>query len=192
VAELVKGCNNKKRDTTFFNYQPVPYLDVVKDLNVSCDGLKLGYEAYLEDASTSYWLLNNEQIEGDFLETTLPFGGPKNASLVGFNEGCADTLNLDLNEFNIDSLIKSYLPNVFTPNNDGKNDFFGKELKEIFPCATIEIFSRWGNPVFSNKFTEKPWNGKINNNRELVRPGTYFYVINFYEYSYKGSLTVNY
>jgi len=192
VAELVKGCNNKKRDTTFFNYQPVPYLDVVKDLNVSCDGLKLGYEAYLEDASSSYWLLNNEQIEGDFLETTLPFGGPKNASLVGFNEGCADTLNLDLNEFNIDSLIKSYLPNVFTPNNDGKNDFFGKELKEIFPCATIEIFSRWGNPVFSNKFTEKPWNGKINNNRELVRPGTYFYVINFYEYSYKGSLTVNY
>lgn len=70
----------------------------------------------------------------------------------------------------------SKLPNVFTPNGDGLNDYFmiscseGSRLK-------LEIFNRWGYKMFSRTGTENiVWDG-YNPQGTLVSPGTYFYVI---------------
>ena len=42
-----------------------------------------------------------------------------------------------------------YVPNVFSPNGDGKNDVFmvfaGPEVTKI---RGFEVYSRWGEPVF--------------------------------------------
>ena len=43
-----------------------------------------------------------------------------------------------------------YIPNGFSPNGDGVNDFFtiyGKE-EQITKVHTFQVFSRWGEPVF--------------------------------------------
>ncbi|MBV6655156.1 MAG: gliding motility-associated C-terminal domain-containing protein, partial [Mameliella sp.] len=44
---------------------------------------------------------------------------------------------------------KVYIPNAFTPNGDGSNDFFiiysGGDVEEI---ENFEIYSRWGEQVF--------------------------------------------
>ncbi|MBP5666822.1 MAG: gliding motility-associated C-terminal domain-containing protein, partial [Salinivirgaceae bacterium] len=70
----------------------------------------------------------------------------------------------------------SKVPNVFTPNGDGQNDYFmiscneGSRLK-------LEIFNRWGYKMFSRSGTENiVWDG-YNPQGTLVSPGTYFYVI---------------
>lgn len=68
------------------------------------------------------------------------------------------------------------LPNVFTPNNDTKNDFFQailpvKFIKEI----DISIFNRWGQEVYKSYDPYFKWNG---NNIETDIPspsGVYFY-----------------
>lgn len=68
------------------------------------------------------------------------------------------------------------VPNVFTPNGDGKNDKFviysnGETL------FSIDIFSRWGNLIFRREnIQEIVWDGHLTNGI-LVHPGTYFYVI---------------
>ena len=62
------------------------------------------------------------------------------------NEGCEDTctyrINIDYGAKNI------YVPNIFTPNNDGVNDIFeiftNKNVAEI---TDIQIFDRWGECV---------------------------------------------
>lgn len=66
--------------------------------------------------------------------------------------------------------------NAFSPNNDGNNDvWIFKKKNEQYE---IEIFSRWGNIVWtnSNDLTLSEWNG-INTNGNELPDGTYFYSI---------------
>lgn len=68
-----------------------------------------------------------------------------------------------------------YIPNVFTPNNDGLNDIFevkGSYIENI----EISIFNRWGNELYTWKDINEGWDGKYKGN--LVADGTYFYIIN--------------
>ncbi|HRZ76287.1 MAG TPA: gliding motility-associated C-terminal domain-containing protein, partial [Bacteroidales bacterium] len=69
-----------------------------------------------------------------------------------------------------------YLPNAFTPNGDGMNDFIGPVgILEGYESYELIIFDRWGQQVFySSRFTEL-WDGRI---RGKDAPcGTYPYLI---------------
>jgi gliding motility-associated-like protein len=77
------------------------------------------------------------------------------------------------------------VPNVFTPNGDGKNDEFKLELYSV-KSYSVKIFNRWGRLVYefqesdvspgaADKKSSKGWDGKING--KLASPGTYFYVV---------------
>jgi gliding motility-associated-like protein len=65
-------------------------------------------------------------------------------------------------------------PNVFTPNNDGKNDLW------YLPgfCGNVQIFNRWGQLLIQMDVGQK-WDGTINNN--LVMEGVYYFISTNYE-----------
>ncbi|MBI3239782.1 MAG: gliding motility-associated C-terminal domain-containing protein, partial [Flavobacteriia bacterium] len=56
-----------------------------------------------------------------------------------------------------------YVPNVFTPNDDGRNDTFLPVTRGL-KFYTIEIFNRWGQLLFKTKDAEQGWNGTYNGN----------------------------
>ncbi len=66
------------------------------------------------------------------------------------------------------------VPNVFTPNGDGRNDIFRVKSQSLKSFSGT-IINRWGRVVFSWKNPDEGWNGKING--KWATPGTYFYVI---------------
>jgi gliding motility-associated-like protein len=68
------------------------------------------------------------------------------------------------------------VPNVFTPNGDGHNDFFQVKYHNIetFNCV---IFNRWGNKIYEWSDVSKGWDGKTSGGAECS-DGTYFYIIN--------------
>ncbi len=71
------------------------------------------------------------------------------------------------------------VPNVFTPNGDGKNDlFFIKEegMKEL----TCSIFNRWGDLVYEIKTKDGSWDGKSSD--QPVSDGVYFYKLEASDY----------
>jgi gliding motility-associated-like protein len=77
------------------------------------------------------------------------------------------------------------IPNVFTPNGDGFNDFFFVESKSL-KYISVEIFSRSGLKVYSY-FGEgeslrdwQGWDGNFNNSSIDCTPGVYFYIIRAY------------
>lgn len=85
------------------------------------------------------------------------------------------------------------VPNVFSPNGDGINDFF-----EIANCGIIEykidIFNRWGALLFSSTTDKIHWNGRTTAG-VFVPAGTYFYILKATSdagtiYDKKGSLTL--
>ena len=67
------------------------------------------------------------------------------------------------------------LPNVFTPNNDDRNDLFVpfpyRGVKEI----DLRIFNRWGQLVFTSKDPDIEWPGSYKETNEQVPDGVYFY-----------------
>lgn len=65
--------------------------------------------------------------------------------------------------------------NTFTPNGDGINDTWEIRLIENYPDARVNVYSRWGQKVFSSSGYSTPWDGT---NRGLAIPAaTYYYVI---------------
>jgi len=68
------------------------------------------------------------------------------------------------------------LPNVFTPNNDGQNDYF-----RAFPYCSVEsidliIYNRWGQPVFTSTDPDFMWDGIHMDSGIRVPDGVYYYI----------------
>lgn len=120
----------------------------------------------------------------------------------------ADTVTVNIKLKDIVGYGKEFLPpNVFTPNNDGFNDYFAVEgidptisnpdqnpdAEIAFPpdnCQgrfeSVKIFNRWGNPVFTSFDRKFRWYAP---NQPA---GVYYYQIKFTNKEYRGSLSVRF
>ncbi|HPC97396.1 MAG TPA: gliding motility-associated C-terminal domain-containing protein [Bacteroidales bacterium] len=74
------------------------------------------------------------------------------------------------------------IPNVFTPDGDGINDFFVVESKSL-RSISVEIYSRSGMMVYSfygegeRLAGWQGWDGNVNKSSVKAAPGIYFYII---------------
>jgi gliding motility-associated-like protein len=68
---------------------------------------------------------------------------------------------------------KPFIPNVFTPNNDGVNDFF--ELFGGVGPFSLQIFNRWGQMIYSSDDYQNNWDGTFKG--EPVADGVYTYYL---------------
>ncbi len=68
-----------------------------------------------------------------------------------------------------------YIPNAFTPNNDGKNDTWNIPALDAYPNFELFIYNRYGELVFKNSQTNKSWDGLYKS--RLLPTGAYTYVI---------------
>jgi gliding motility-associated-like protein len=80
--------------------------------------------------------------------------------------GCSNEDAINLVSLCSDQVL--YVPNTFSPNGDGRNDyFFPRSNKDVF-IKSFKIFNRWGQAVFekmnfpSNNYAYG-WNGKFKN-----------------------------
>ncbi|MEO6189563.1 MAG: gliding motility-associated C-terminal domain-containing protein, partial [Saprospiraceae bacterium] len=72
-------------------------------------------------------------------------------------------------------------PSVFSPNQDGQNDYFNLYGKHIKNIKLLNIFDRWGNQVYSNSNLQasnpnQGWDGNFRGIRAL--PGVYTFLAN--------------
>lgn len=109
--------------------------------------------------------------------------------LASNNNGCFDSTCIKIDVRGISTL---YVPNAFTPNNNGLNDLFlvGSTNIEKFH---IVIYNRWGNLLFETNDINVGWDGRYYGN--LVPEGVYVYSIDAIGedqkvYRKHGSLTV--
>ncbi|MEM9836190.1 MAG: gliding motility-associated C-terminal domain-containing protein [Bacteroidota bacterium] len=118
--------------------------------------------------------------DGSYRYTAPPnFVGELNLVYLLLSDGCAaasGTVNIS-----IGNDADCAAPNIFTPNNDGVNDFF------VIPClldldafqdSEVSIFNQWGDEVYrSDRPYRGDWDGRFNG--EDLPVGTYFYIIEF-------------
>jgi gliding motility-associated-like protein len=79
-----------------------------------------------------------------------------------------------------------FIPNVFTPNGDGLNDYFEIRKIGLFPENELIIYNRHGKAVFQEKGYKNQWNG------ENLPEGVYFYrlMINSNKKPFKGWIQI--
>jgi gliding motility-associated-like protein len=88
---------------------------------------------------------------------TLP--GTFQVALVVRNEfNCADTV---VKSLNVEPDFSFYIPNAFTPDGDGKNDYFSAVLRST-KFFSLKIYNRWGIELFYTTDSSEGWNGKSN------------------------------
>lgn len=118
-----------------------------------------GYTNSVNDQSTQN---NTYTEEGTYIIT------------LTISEGnCSDQASQEV-IVNILQLLSYELPNVFTPNNDGINDYFSINAVNAVSIEMI-ILNRWGNVVFETETVGQTWNGQVNNIGAACTDGTYFY-----------------
>lgn len=71
---------------------------------------------------------------------------------------------------------KVYLPEVFTPNDDGINDLFQPVFTFIPKEYNLKIYNRWGNVTFETTDYSQAWNGKDHNGNSIPT-GVYIYYL---------------
>ena len=86
------------------------------------------------------------------------------------------------------------LPNVFTPNGDGMNDFCTVKGKNL-AAFQMKVFNRSGHVIFESQSIDNSWDGK-DKFGENIPPGTYFYLISARGidgkvYEHTGSITLS-
>ncbi|MCB9188259.1 MAG: gliding motility-associated C-terminal domain-containing protein [Flavobacteriales bacterium] len=78
------------------------------------------------------------------------------------------------------NVLSFFIPNSFTPNGDGINEYFGPVFSGIEPSEySFLIFDRWGTIVFEADNINTLWNGNMNS--QIVPEGTYIWKLNYKE-----------
>ncbi len=120
---------------------------------------------------------------------TYTTNGEYIVTLTSFNTYCSDNYEFTVLLENPNTV---YIPNVFTPNNDGINDEF--EIKgENIKTLECNIFNRWGQKLYSFDSKNDTWDGTFDGNNAV--DGTYFYIIyiswnNDEKETFNGSITL--
>lgn len=90
--------------------------------------------------------------------------------------GCIATAELNIN---VVPETEIYIPNVFSPNGDGVNDYFTVYANErVDRIVELNVFDRWGDHIFQGKQLyandeASGWDGKFNGKEVLSSVYTY-------------------
>lgn len=131
--------------------------------------------------NTSYpfqynWIVNGiaDSLLSNEFTTTFDSTGVNKVGLYMKNElGCDNTKTFS---FNIETDYPFHIPEVFSPNGDGKNDELVFDLPEGLKSFELTVFNRWGQIVFKSNSTEDiVWDGRYDG--QIITDGAYIYQV---------------
>ena len=129
------------------------------------------------DVETILWTDQSDNILGEGSELMVNITEDMEISVTVTDiYGCEKNKNIMVKVRLADDV---YIPNIFSPNNDGFNDFFtAYSVKSPGKVETLTVYDRWGNLVFTADESdlndeEKGWDGMFNG--KPLQPGAYVY-----------------
>jgi gliding motility-associated-like protein len=148
----------------FMDYSP---LDILPDSVIQCSNLPITLNAGENLAESFLWSTSENTssivppVSGTYTLTATNYCGTLVENIEVIYEKCEFTL---------------FVPNSFTPNNDGVNDVWFPVFDEL-DVIEITIFDRWGSIIFEGDKNHFFWTGNVRNGSYYSPGGTYAYKI---------------
>lgn len=181
VVSALGTCTNSALNTLTVN--ALPLVNIVNPSVLVCDGAEAQFEVANPTALHSYtWLFNGQAISATPNIIVKPITelniGTYTVVVTDVN-GC---INSAIGTIALDA-CDTFVPEIFTPNGDGKNDEF--EIKNIkkYPNNNLKIFNRWGNLVYQKVGYDNDFEGYANEGNAVGKgklpAGTYYVVLDY-------------
>ena len=111
------------------------------------------------------------KLDGSTASTVKIFKEGIYKIVAGDANGCNKNFTVNVHA----KSCKIYVPNVFTPNGDGRNDVFRIPQDSKIQMEQFSVFDIWGHKVFNTTNRNDGWDGNF---KGKVSPiGTYVYII---------------
>jgi len=151
-----------------------------------------GTMALLPDGSFTYipyeGFVGNDQFIYEVCDDGNPVACDQATAYIIVEEAPVDTIPVDPGEQEPECEL--FIPNAFSPNNDGFNDYFEIVCFDDYPNAKLEVYSRWGILLHEQEnygntdswgSTDAWWDGSSNKKmtvgKEKLPMGTYFFIL---------------
>lgn len=149
----------------------VPYFDLDRPVPLSQASLYFANES--ENAVAYRWRVNDSTVSvSPDLTYRAHHPGRYHIELLALDPyfACPDTMSMWVD---VVSEGRLWIPTAFTPNDDGRNDFFQIKGTGI-QAFDLVIFNRWGNEVRRLRNIETGWDGRSQQGKPLPE-GVYGY-----------------
>lgn len=177
VFNLTDNCGGTIQLDNFINVEPQPesYFTLnSSELNLG-ESLEISNESvfansYMYEFSSGYITTEENPIY------TPPINGEIDIWQFAMNNELA-CIDSSYAKIYVDYEYTVWIPNAFTPNQDGENDEFFPILYGI-PEYRLEIFDRWGKLVYDKYGTQPRWNGELKNG-VISSSNSFAYILQF-------------
>ncbi len=167
----VNNCRNSLTVPQMITVHPKPEIDfsITPDVGIQ-QAISSFQSSYTQSPATWFWNFgegNSKSVNTSLTTHTFEYGGEFVVThMVETQFGCRDTVE---KIYFVD--LEIIAPNVFTPNNDGVNDFLVFVGTEYMPNCHLIVYNRWGRIVYENENYKNDWDGGE------VAQGTYYYIL---------------
>jgi gliding motility-associated-like protein len=136
----------------------------------------LGFQDASVNGADFLWEFGDGEQSTDQNPThTFPDTGLYVVTLIVTNSvGCIDSIQKEVMVY---PPFHLYVPNCFTPDDNGLNDYF-EPIAVGVTKSEMQIFDRWGCTMFHSEENNSRWNGRDSKN-ERVQIGVYVYLLNY-------------
>ncbi len=153
----------------------ITYDDTPLDIDLGVDSLLCEEDGFYFLNATHPNALNYLWNDG----TTSPLLQATESGI--YSVTVTDNCNTEIDEISLIytncTICEVYVPNAFSPDFNGYNDFFRPYSNCILENYTMKIFNRWGALVFESNNIDTGWDGRLNN--KDVDEGVFVYLLEF-------------
>lgn len=192
VAEDSIGCIISSDSVSVNVIENTLNVPVVSADSIVCSGATVAFSASAGNDSV-YWY---NTLQGASFYTGTNFNSIVENTTTFYLQTILAPCESEFVSITVETEIceKPIVPNVFTPNGDGANDYWFIEVKGA-TCFHVDIYNRWGMLLYSLESQNEKWDGTVEKTNQDAADGTYFYILNYCDhrkvaYSEKGFITL--
>ncbi len=158
---------------------PNPVADFNSPVNVNLDNPWMTVYDNSYNAAQVVYYFQGQVIQSPDFDYQFTQDGTYYITQVVSNGNCIDSLT---KEIFVNPYSSVYIPNSFTPNEDGLNESF-KVIGSYVQDFEMLIFDRWGELIYKSNDIFEGWNGGFQNmSDKLMKQDTYIYKIKYKEF----------